>query len=76
MQKKLTISIEQQVYEGLYRIIGKGRISKFLNDLAKPHVVEDELEAAYREMASDEEREAEAMEWSENLLNDSHHEAN
>ncbi len=76
MQKKLTISIEQQVYEGLYRIVGKGRISKFLNDLAKPHVVEDELEAAYREMAADEERETEAMEWSENLLSDQYHETN
>ncbi len=74
MQKKLTISIEEQVYEGLYKIIGKGRISKFLNDLAKPHVVEDELEAAYREMAADEDREVEALEWSENLITDSHHE--
>ena len=27
MQKKLTITIDEEVYEGLHRIIGRGRIS-------------------------------------------------
>jgi predicted CopG family antitoxin len=71
MHKKLTITIEQEVYEGLHRVIGRGRISAFLNALARPHVVEEDLEKAYREMAADSDREAEALEWSENLLRDS-----
>jgi predicted CopG family antitoxin len=71
MHRKLTITIEQEVYEGLHRVIGRGRISAFLNALARPHVVEEDLEKAYREMAADSEREAEALEWSENLLRDS-----
>jgi hypothetical protein len=71
MHRKLTITIEQEVYEGLHRVIGRGRISAFLNALARPHVVEEDLEKAYREMASDSDREAEALEWSENLLRDS-----
>jgi hypothetical protein len=71
MHRKLTITIEQEVYEGLHRVIGRGRISAFLNALARPHVVEEDLEKAYREMAADSDREAEALEWSENLLRDS-----
>ncbi len=66
--KKLTITVERPVYEGLYRLIGRGRISAFLNNLARPYVVEEELEQAYAEMAQDEERETEALEWSENLV--------
>ncbi len=71
MHKKLTITVDQKVYDGLHRVIGRGRISSFLNALARPHVVEEYMEAAYLEMARDEEREADALEWSENLLTDS-----
>lgn len=70
MHRKLTITIEQEVYEGLHRVIGRGRISAFLNALARPHVVEEDLEKAYREMAEDSVRETEALEWSENLVRD------
>ena len=63
MQKKLTITIDQSVYEGLYRVIGRRRISRFIEELVRPHVLDKELEAAYEQMAQDEEREAEALEW-------------
>ena len=68
--KKLTITVERPVYEGLHRLVGRGRISAFLNNLARPYVVEEDLENAYAEMAQDEERETEALEWSENLVPD------
>lgn len=68
--KKLTITIADEVYEGLYRRVGPRRISRFLEDLARPHVLDEELEAAYAEMAADEVREAEAREWVENLVGD------
>lgn len=70
MQKKLTISIDEQVYEGLYKFIGKGAISQFIENLVRPHVIEDELEAEYREMAADEKQESSALEWSEALIGD------
>jgi hypothetical protein len=70
MQKKLTITIDEEVYRGLHAVIGRGRISRFLEDLARPHVVSRELEAAYQEMAGDEVREAEAEEWAEGLIGD------
>ena len=65
MRKKLTITIDEQVYEGLHTVIGRRRISRFIEDLVRPHVVLQDLEAAYRQMAQDEEREAEALEWAE-----------
>ncbi len=39
-------------------------------DLARPHVVDAELDAAYRTMALDELQEAEAVEWVDNLIGD------
>lgn len=70
MRKKLTITIDDEVYEGLYRRVGRRRISRFLESLARPHVVDADLEAAYQEMAYDEARESDATEWSEGLIGD------
>jgi hypothetical protein len=68
--RKLTITIDDEVYEGLYRRVGAGKIGRFLEDLARPHVVDSELEAQYRAMAADELREREAEEWAEGLIAD------
>ena len=70
MLKKLTISIDADVYDGLRQHVGPGRISRFLNDLARPHVTRMALEQGYGEMADDEAREAEALSWSESLIGD------
>jgi len=70
MTKKLTITIDDEVYEGLYRRVGRRKISRFLESLARPHVVDADLEAAYQAMASDEARETDATEWSEGLIGD------
>jgi predicted CopG family antitoxin len=71
MNRKLTITVSEEVYEGLRRRIGRRRISQFIERLARPHVVPDDIEAAYREMAADQAREQEALEWSEGLIVDS-----
>ena len=68
MQKKLTITLDEQVYEGLHSVIGRRRISRFIETVVRPHVLLPDLDAAYREMAQDEQREAEALEWSEGTL--------
>lgn len=70
MRKKLTITVDEEVYEGLHRVVGRRRISRFLTELARPHVVQDDLAEGYRAMAADEEREREAMEWIEGLISD------
>jgi len=75
VHKKLTITVEEEVYDGLHQIIGRGQISTFLNSLARAHVVQPEIEAAYQEMAAERERETEADEWTENLIGDIDNEA-
>jgi hypothetical protein len=70
MHKKLTITVDPDVYAGLHSVIGPRRISRFLNDLARPHVVPADLAAGYAAMAADEAREAEAEAWSEGLISD------
>ena len=70
MQKKLTITIDEAVYEGLYEVVGPRRISRFIEDLVRPHVLYPDLEAAYAEMALDEDRERAAMEWAEATMGD------
>jgi putative NADPH-quinone reductase len=70
MHKKLTITLDEAVYEGLFRVIGRRRISQFLEDLARPHVLGEDLTAAYQAMAADTEREQEALAWSEALIGD------
>lgn len=71
MHKKLTISIDEQVYDGLYTVVGKGAISQFIEDLLRPYVIKDELNAAYKLMAEDKERETDALAWAEALIGDS-----
>lgn len=70
MQKKLTITIDEAVYRGLYQRIGAGRISSFIEELVRPHVLAKELDDAYAAMSRDQEREREAAEWSEGLIDD------
>lgn len=68
MRKKLTINVDEKIYHGLHSLIEKGKISKYIEDLLKPHIVEQELAIAYQEMAQDQQREEEAKEWIEGLL--------
>lgn len=68
--KKLTISVDAEVYEGLHSLIGRRKISRFLNDLARPHVTGKDLAAGYAAMAADEAREAEASAWIDALAAD------
>ncbi len=70
MQKKLTITVDEKVYEGLHKVVGRRRISRFIEDLVRPYVLSQDLEAAYQQMARDEVRETEALEWSEATIGD------
>ncbi len=70
MSKKLTITVDDEIYQGLQSVIGRRRISRFLNDLARPHVLRRDFAEGYRAMAADREREEEAGEWVKNLSGD------
>ncbi len=63
MTKKLTITVSDDVYKGLHKRIGRRKISRFINELARERltdrnspeywlgVSEQELAAAYAEQA-------------------------
>jgi predicted CopG family antitoxin len=65
MQKKLTITIDEEVYEGLHNNIGPRKISRYIQEVVRPHVVRPNLDSAYAEMARDKRREKDAEEWAE-----------
>ena len=48
-------------------MIGRGNISQFLENFGF-HVLQKDLVSAYQAMAADEEREREALEWSDGLI--------
>lgn len=60
---KLTILVENDVYKGLHKKIGRGNISKYINDTVKPFVTDDDaIVNGYKEMAKDIRREKETKE--------------
>lgn len=74
MQKKLTITVDEDVYAGLHKFIGPRKISRFVQEIVRPHVVRPNYEAAYAEMSKDKKRENEALEWAENTFRNIDHE--
>ena len=75
MQKKLTMTIDEDVYAGLHRVVGRCKISRFIESLVRSYVLFGDLQEGYRRMAADTEREAEAVEWLEGTAEDSRDEA-
>ncbi|MBC8275900.1 MAG: hypothetical protein H8E40_13150 [Chloroflexi bacterium] len=74
MQKKLTVTVDEEVYKGLHKTIGARKISKFIEELVRPHVLRPNLESAYAEMSRDKRREEKALEWAEVTFKDAGHE--
>lgn len=70
MQKKLTLTIDEEVYEGLHKVIGQRKISRFIEEIVRPHVLKKDMYSAYKEMAADKIRESEAFEWAEGTIGD------
>jgi len=70
MHRKMTITLDEEVYEGLYRRIGRRHMSQFIEDLVRPHVVDTALDDGYKAMARDKAREADASEWTAALAGD------
>ena len=70
MHKRMTITLDEAVYEGLNRTVGKRRMSQFIEDLLRPHVLDTALDDGYRAMAQDKDRGLEAQEWCNELAKD------
>lgn len=70
MQKKITITVDERIYDGLCKRVGRGHVSRFIEELLRPLILRQDFEDAYRQMAQDEQREIEALEWSEATMGD------
>ncbi len=75
MYKKMTITLDEAIYDGLKKTIGKRKMSQFIGELLRPYVLNQPLDEGYKAMAQDTAREAEALEWSQALMQDSQYEA-
>ncbi len=74
MPRKLTITLDDQIYDGLYATAGRGHISRFIETVMRPpHIIRQDvqsLEEGYRRLAADEAQESEALEWAEACSHD------
>ncbi len=52
MQRKLTITIDEDVYAALHRVVGRRKISGFIESLIRPHVIDEDSNSARRENVS------------------------
>ena len=75
MHRKITITLDEAIYEGVYRLAGRRRVSRFIEDLLRPYVTEASLDEGYIAMANDSSREADAAEWCDALAGDIGNEA-
>ncbi len=66
----MAMRLDEVVYDGLVRVVGRRKISAFLERLARPHVLGDDLADGYKAMALDATREQEALEWCEAMIGD------
>jgi len=70
MRQKMTITLDEEIYQGLYRTVGRRKMSQFIESLLRPHVVDTSLDEGYRAMAADHAREAQAQEWCNAIAGD------
>lgn len=66
MQKKMTITLDEKVVDALYRRVGRRKMSRYIEDaVSRVLFADDKLEALYKEMATDPERNAEIELWNQ-----------
>ncbi len=70
VHKRMTITLDEEVYEGLRRRVGARKMSQFIEDLLRPHVLDQTMDAGYKAMAADAQREAKAARWTQALGQD------
>jgi hypothetical protein len=44
MQKKLTLSVNAEIYEALHKMAGKRKIGRFIENLVRPYIASDGLQ--------------------------------
>jgi hypothetical protein len=67
-RKELTISVDEELYDALHRVVGGRNISRYIADLLESDLMDSATEEGYRAMADDTDREQEALEWCNGLI--------
>jgi hypothetical protein len=75
MQKKLTLSIDAEIYEALHKVAGKRKIGRFIEKIVRPYITLQELAQAGNRLIQDEKLESEALLWAGTTVGDSGDEA-
>jgi hypothetical protein len=70
LPRKLTILLDDQVYERLHAAAGRRRVGRLVEQLVRDRLLHEDLDAAYAALAAEERREAEALDWAEATLED------
>jgi hypothetical protein len=60
MQKKLTLSINAEIYEALHKMAGKRKIGRFIENLVRPYLASDGLQ---EKTAQDADQEPSILPW-------------
>jgi hypothetical protein len=68
MRKKLTISVDEAMYDTLHRVLGRRNISRYIADLLESNLMDSAIEEGYRAMADNTDREQEPLEWCNGLI--------
>lgn len=74
MTRQLTVTLDEDIYEGLHRLAGPTGVGQFIESLVRPRLPASSLDSAYEQMAAEGSREAEALEWAEATVGDVSHE--
>jgi hypothetical protein len=61
MQKKLTLSINAEIYEALHKMAGKRKIGRFIESLVRPYI--ESLDGSKERLAQGEDQEAAVLPW-------------
>lgn len=61
MQKKLTLSINAEIYEALHKMAGKRKIGRFIESLVRPYI--ESFDTAKERSPQDEEQESAVLPW-------------
>ncbi len=63
MQKKLTLSINAEIYDALHKMAGKRKIGRFIENLVRPYIASSE--GTNERSSQEEEQEPAMLTWGE-----------
>ena len=76
MSKRVNLYIQDEaLWEGFTQLVGRGNVSKWIENMIRPYVDKSDLASAYKTMGQDKAREKEAKDWVNGTFGDVGHES-